>query len=138
MQKVTLPEDELYQKKNRITKPQYFKKGESGNPKGKPKGAVSAKTKGWELLKETITTGLTDKFLEEMEGLQGTAYINAYLNVLEFFRPRLSRTESLNQNVNQDQVVISVTNTATLTMFPDNFTEDTEDLNSESPHGEQS
>lgn len=115
-----------------------FKKGVSGNPNGKPKGTLDTKTKGWELLKETITTELTDKFMKEMQQLEGTAYINAYLNVLEFFRPRLSRTESLNQNVNQDQVVISVTNTATVTMFPDNFTEDVEDLNSESPLGGQS
>jgi hypothetical protein len=103
-----------------------FPKGVSGNIAGKPKGAISLKTKGWELLKETITTELTDKFMQEMQQLEGTAYINAYLNVLEFFRPRLSRTESLNQNVNQDQVVISVTNTAVMSMFPDNFTEDTD------------
>ena len=98
-----------------------FKKGKSGNPNGKPKGAVSAKTKGWELLKETITTGLTDKFMQEMQQLEGTAYINAYLNVLEFFRPRLSRVESKVENTNVEQVVINVPSLDTIPQFPDTF-----------------
>lgn len=103
-----------------------FPKGVSGNPSGKPKGAVSARRKAWDLIGESLINESADKFMVEMNKLEGTAYINAYLNVLEFFRPRLSRTESLNQNVNQDQVVISVTNTAVMSMFPENFTEDTD------------
>ena len=121
MQTISKPEDELYQKKNRSNLPQHWGKGQSGNPNGKPKGAVSAKTKGWELLKETITTGLTDKFMQEMQQLEGTAYINAYLNVLEFFRPRLSRVESKVENTNVEQVVINVPSLDTIPQFPDTF-----------------
>lgn len=102
-------------------KPYLIQKGEVRNPKGKPKGTLSTKTKGWELLKETITTGLTDKFMQEMEGLEGTQYINAYLNVLEFFRPRLSRAETINQNENIE--TITVTLSQSMVQFPDNVDE---------------
>ena len=102
-------------------KPYLIQKGEVRNPKGKPKGTLSTKTKGWDLLKETITTGLTDKFMQEMEGLEGTQYINAYLNVLEFFRPRLSRAETINQNENIE--TITVTLSQSMVQFPDNVDE---------------
>lgn len=98
-----------------------FKKGVSGNPAGKPKGSIDTKTRGWELLKETITTGLTDKFMREMESLEGTAYINAYLNVMEYFKPKLSRSEVISQNENIE--TITVTLSQTLTQFPDNVDE---------------
>jgi hypothetical protein len=100
-----------------------FKPGTSGNLQGKPKGAISLKTKGWELLKETITTELTDKFMQEMSKLDGQQYINAYLNVLEFFRPRLSRTESKIENTNVEQVVINIPSSNDIPQFPDNFDE---------------
>ena len=100
-----------------------FKKGQSGNINGKPKGAISLKTRGWDLLKETITTELTDKFMQEMSKLDGQQYINAYLNVLEFFRPRLSRTESKVENTNVEQVVINIPVSNELPLFPDNFDE---------------
>ena len=100
-----------------------FEKGVSGNPKGKPKGAVSLKTQGWELLKESITSGLTDKFMQEMSKLDGQQYINAYLNVLEFFRPRLSRTESKVEQTNVEQVVINIPLSTDIPQFPNNFDE---------------
>ena len=82
-----------------------IKKGQVLNPNGRPKGSLSAKTQGWELLKETITTGLTDKFMREMESLEGTAYINAYLNVME--------------NIE----TITVTLSQSMVQFPDNVDE---------------
>ena len=98
-----------------------FKKGVSGNPAGKPKGSIDTKTRGWELLKETITTGLTDKFMREMESLEGTAYINAYLNVMEYFKPKLSRSEVISQNENIE--TITVTLSQSMVQFPDNVDE---------------
>jgi hypothetical protein len=109
-----------------IHKPYLIQKGEVRNPKGKPKGALSEKRKAWELIGESLMHECADKFMVEMNKLEGTAYINAYLNILEFWRPRLSRQEAINHNNNVDQVVISVTNTAVMSMFPDNFTEDTD------------
>lgn len=108
-------------------KSHLIQKGEVRNPKGKPKGALSAKRKAWELIGESLMNECADKFMEEMNKLEGTAYINAYLNILEFWRPRLSRSENHNMNQEVDKVVISITNTATLTQFPDNFDDNTED-----------
>ena len=98
-----------------------FPKGVSGNVEGKKPGTKNEKTKGWELLRETITTGMTDKFMREMESLNGTQYINAYLNVMEFFRPRLSRAETINQNENIE--TITVTLSQSMVQFPDNVDE---------------
>ena len=98
-----------------------IKKGQVLNPNGRPKGSLSAKTQGWELLKETITTGLTDKFMREMESLEGTAYINAYLNVMEYFKPKLSRSEVISQNENIE--TITVTLSQSMVQFPDNVDE---------------
>ena len=98
-----------------------FKKGVSGNPAGKPKGSIDTKTRGWELLKETITTGLTDKFMAEMDKLDGIQYINAFLTTMEYFKPKLSRSEVLSQNENIE--TITVTLSQSLTVFPDNVDE---------------
>jgi hypothetical protein len=119
----------IEQKKKRKINPksienlQMWEKGVSPNPNGRPKGTVSEKTRGWNLLKDAITTDLTDKFMTEMEKLDGQQYINAYLNVLEFFRPRLSRTESKVENTNVEQVVINIPVSNELPLFPDNFDE---------------
>jgi hypothetical protein len=113
----------MMNKDNTIIKPHLIQKGEVRNPNGKPKGTVSLKTKGWDLLKETITTELTDKFMQEMNKLDGQQYINAYLNVLEFFRPRLSRTESKVEQTNVEQVVINIPLSTDIPHFPDNFDE---------------
>jgi hypothetical protein len=107
----------------RVKKPHLIRKGQILNPKGKPKGAVSLKTRGWQLLAETITTTLTDKFMEEMDKLEGTAYINAYLNMMEYFKPRLSRVESKVENTNVEQVVINIPISTDIPQFPDNFDE---------------
>jgi hypothetical protein len=116
-------------KKKRNTSPNQIKalkpyqKGQSGNPAGKPKGAVSAKTKGWNLLQEAITTTLTDKFMQEMTKLEGAAFINAYLGVMEYFKPKLSRSEVRQENTNVEQVVINIPVSTEIPQFPSNFDE---------------
>lgn len=101
--------------------PHLIKKGQVLNPNGRPKGSVNERTKGWELLKETITTGLTDKFMEEMDKLDGIQYINAYLATMEYFKPKLSRSEVLSQNENIE--TITVTLSQSMVQFPDNVDE---------------
>ena len=98
-----------------------IKKGQVLNPNGRPKGSLSAKTQGWELLKETITTGLTDKFMAEMDKLDGIQYINAFLTTMEYFKPKLSRSEVMSQNENIE--TITVTLSQTMVQFPDNVDE---------------
>lgn len=59
--------------------------------------------------------------MREMESLEGTAYINAYLNVMEYFKPKLSRSEVISQNENIE--TITVTLGQTMVQFPDNVDE---------------
>ena len=104
-----------------VDKPYLIQKGEVRNPKGKPKGALSQKRKAWELIGESLMNECSDKFMVEMNKLEGTAYINAFLNIMEYFKPKLSRSETINQNENIE--TITVTLSQTLTVFPDNVDE---------------
>lgn len=70
-----------------------FKKGQSGNLKGKPKGTKSEKTVFWDGMKDWFMQDGAERFKRELETLKGTAYVIAYSNTLEFFKPKLSRTE---------------------------------------------
>lgn len=78
-------------------------KFKAGNP-GKPKGAVSEKTKFWNELKDWMIEGGADKFKEEMGKLQGKDFIHAYNNALEYFKPKLARTE-IKAEVNDKTIV---------------------------------
>lgn len=68
-----------------------------GNP-GKPKGALSRKTHQWNMLSEAITTQHTDRFNRVLFELDDKDFLEAYLKVLEYFKPKLSRAEVKQEN----------------------------------------
>ncbi len=68
-----------------------FEKGKSGNPNGKPKGAISEKAKFWNELKEFMVNEGAEKFKEELMKLKGQSFVISYNNALEYFQPKLSR-----------------------------------------------
>jgi hypothetical protein len=70
-----------------------FKKGHSGNIKGKPKGAKSKKTIQWEILGESIMNEHTEKFNAELSKLNGEKFMDMYVKVLEYFKPKQNRTD---------------------------------------------
>ena len=70
-----------------------FKKGHSGNPKGKPKGIKSQKTQQWEVLGESIMNEHTEKFNSELNKLHGEKFMDMYIKVLEYFKPKQMRTD---------------------------------------------
>jgi hypothetical protein len=70
-----------------------FEKGKSGNPAGKPKGAVSEKTKFWKDLKEFMVNEGAEKYQQELMKLEGKEFINAFALLLEYFEPKLTRAE---------------------------------------------
>ena len=72
-----------------------FKKGHSGNTKGKPKGTKSKKTIQWELLADSIVNEHTERFNSEMKILSGREFMDMYIKVLEYFKPKLNRTDIL-------------------------------------------
>lgn len=71
-----------------------FKKGQSGNPEGKPKGAVAKVTAD---VRETIKAALagvdSDKLSRKLNELEGKDYIDAYTKLAEFVTPKLARTQ---------------------------------------------
>lgn len=69
------------------------KKGQTGNPNGRPKGAKNKRTLQWEALGEAITGECTERFYEEIEKLEGKEYIDAYTKILEYFKPKQNRTD---------------------------------------------
>ena len=70
-----------------------YKPGESGNIKGKPKGAVSAKTKAWDRLGEYIVNEAAEKYCEYLDTLKDKSHADEFRAILEYFKPRQMRTE---------------------------------------------
>ena len=63
-----------------------------GNP-GKPKGAKSARGKQWEALGEAIKETHTERFNLALTKMEDEDFCEMYLKVLEYFQPKLSRSE---------------------------------------------
>jgi len=77
-----------------------FKKGESGNPKGKPKGAVGKKTAIWNEIGEWFATDGIESYKSNLIELMSSDDTDTRLKamdkfnaLIEFFKPKLARTE---------------------------------------------
>lgn len=70
-----------------------FVKGQSGNPNGKPPGVKSRKVVLWEQLSDYLLNSGAERFKKELIKLKGADYIDGYLKVMEFFKPKLSRSQ---------------------------------------------
>lgn len=70
-----------------------FKKGQSGNPKGMPKGTKMEKTKAWEKLGSVIINEHAERFMSVMEGMDDEDFVRTYLQTLEYFKPKQQRRE---------------------------------------------
>lgn len=70
-------------------------KFEKGHAKkgGREPGTPNKKSAQWEQFVEYCMNGGLEKFQKEMEKLQGKDYVIAFANLLEFHKPKLSRTE---------------------------------------------
>lgn len=64
----------------------------NGNP-GKPRGAVSEKTKMWEALGKMITEGGAERALNFLEKVDDETFMKYYLMLLEYFKPKLQRSD---------------------------------------------
>lgn len=81
-------------------------KGRSGNPKGKPVGTKSEKTKQWEALGDAILTRHADRFNALLNELEPEKFADKFLMVLEYFKPKLQRTEMKHEG----EVSVNLTN----------------------------
>lgn len=71
-----------------------FKKGESGNPLGKPKGSINKSSKD---LRDTISSFLESKFptvLKDFEKLQPKERVKLYCDLLQYGLPKLQAVSS--------------------------------------------
>ena len=69
-----------------------FEKGNSGNPNGRPQGAVSQKRLVLDNFVNIIIEEGTERFNQELNSLEGKDFVQSYLTLLEYARPKLART----------------------------------------------
>ena len=79
-----------------------FKKGNSGNLKGRKKGTPNKVTQLQREFIQTLLDTQQDKILTELNQLHGKDYLNAVNGLMEFVLPKLQRTELKNENGNYD------------------------------------
>ena len=68
-----------------------FEKGKSGNPNGRPVGAVSDKVKMWNELGEWFVQEGAAKCMRIMNNMENEEYIKHYTALLEYFKPKQAR-----------------------------------------------
>lgn len=68
-------------------------KGKSGNPNGRPAGSKNERTKQWEALGNAIQEVHTERFNRVLAAMDDETFAKNYLQVLEYFKPKLARTE---------------------------------------------
>jgi len=67
-----------------------FAKGNTG----KPKGAISQKTKMWEALGKYVVEEGSERAMQYLATLEDKDFFNSYILMLEYFKPKQSRVES--------------------------------------------
>lgn len=68
-----------------------FEKGKEKTG-GKQKGTRNKKTEQWESFSEYCLNGGLEKFKIELNRLEKSQFVNAFLTLLEFHKPKLART----------------------------------------------
>lgn len=81
-------------------------KGKTNNPKGRPVGIRSEKAVQWDMIKETFMTSHTERANRVLASLDDEKFLDAYMKMLEYFKPKLARSE--NTNTNDTKVTIEV------------------------------
>jgi len=114
---------------NTIKNLKPIQKGETRNPSGRPQGAISKKNEQWAVLHESIAGIHTKRFNEVLSKLDDEKFMDNYLRIIEYFKPRLQRAENINMNAELDRVVL-VASPDDIPQLPTNFDE-TEDVEHE-------
>ena len=68
-----------------------FPKGVSGNPSGRPQGAISDKVRMWNELGEWFVQEGASKCMRIMNDMEDEEYIKHYTALLEYFKPKQAR-----------------------------------------------
>lgn len=81
-------------------------KGKTNNPNGRPAGSKNVKTQEWEIIKETFLTSHTERANRVLASMDDEKFLDSYLKLLEYFKPKLARSE--NTNMNDNKITIEV------------------------------
>lgn len=81
------------------------KKGTTNNPKGKPKGVKNKKTLQWEEFGKIAIEGSLPKVQEYLGSLNGPELYDQWLKLVEYFKPKLQRTETKDISPNRRLIV---------------------------------
>lgn len=81
-------------------------KGGNREGSGRPKGAKNKKTSQWEAFSQYCVEGGLERFERELNTLEGKDYVNAFINLLEFHKPKLARSENKTEVVDHTIRVI--------------------------------
>lgn len=69
-----------------------FEKGNTHST-GRPKGSKDKKTEQWEIFSKWFMEGGIERLEKEMKTLDPKEFITTMKDLLEYFRPKLARTE---------------------------------------------
>lgn len=69
--------------------------GHGGNRSGagRKAGTKNERSKQWERLGETIMSHHTERFNQVLSDMDDTAFADNFLKILEYFKPKMARTE---------------------------------------------
>ena len=76
-----------------------FKKGVSGNPSGKPKGASTKCTERLKMLMDSSLADRWKRYLRELDSLTGLDYVQEYRALMEFRLPKMQRIDGTQINI---------------------------------------
>lgn len=65
---------------------------------GKPLGTKNKKTAQWEVFSEYMLGGGLEKFQRELNSLEGDKFVRSMIDLMEFFKPKLARTELMGKD----------------------------------------
>jgi hypothetical protein len=74
----------------------------------RPTGSKNVKTKEWERMKDAFISKHTDRFNRIMDNSDDDKFCLLYLKTLEYFQPKMRRTELLNDTINEPHTFVIV------------------------------
>lgn len=84
-----------------------FKKGESGNPTGRPNGAVNKRTEMWNQLGEYVVTSGAQRAMTILSDMDDEDFLHYYLTMLEYFKPKQARQTIVGESDAPVQIIIN-------------------------------